>query len=951
MILSPILTFDAVKVERDLAFVMTCFREVLEEAGEGALARCLPWGEGDCAAPAGVPRERMVQAYSIAFELLSLVEQNAAIQHQRDTERTGGLAAMPALWGQCLRQTIDAGVAPEDIAASLRDMRIDLVLTTHPTEAKRTIVLEHHRSLYLALVRRENPVWTPYEQRAIRDEIKLLLALLWRTGEIFLLKPDVAAERRNILHYLAGVFPDVLPVIDGRLQQTWPELGLDAGELRRPERLPSYSFSTWVGGDRDGHPLVTASVTRDTLDELRRAGIALVRRHLTALRRHMSLSDRLQPPSPALLARVDRAAARLGDRGLRLVDAEPGETTRQLVALMLARLPDAGSDRESYADAGELMDDLQALYDALASETPRIADDAVAPVMRIVQTFGFHLASLDVRQNSRFHDLAIEQLLEAAKVRLKADTTDANGADGPCLKADTTDANGADGPCDGPYDFAGWDEAARVALLDRELASSRPFLRAGASAGPEADAVIDAFRVLAQHRARHGGAGLGALIVSMTRDVSDLLVVYLFAREAGLTIDTGDGWACAMPVVPLFETIDDLERSPRILSAFLSHPMTKRSLAAQRREDSIAQRRDTGDVQPVQQVMVGYSDSNKDGGTLSSLWSVYRAEAALAKAGRDAGVRIRFFHGRGGTTSRGGGPEHRFVKAIHPEALGGDLRVTEQGEAIEQKYANRLIAAYNLELFAAGVTRATLLHRRRAEPPHTLEPAMDWLAARSRDAYVELLQQDGFLTFFRQATPIDVIEQSRIGSRPSRRSGSPAFADLRAIPWVFSWSQSRFYLSGWYGVGTALQALHDTMPDALDELAQHLQSWAPLHYALSNAATALASADTTLMREYAALVEDAGIRNATLGAITTEFTLTKRMLERVYGGALDERRPGIRDSLEMRAAPLRVLHREQIALLRHWRHLDGADSVNRSALLDELLLTVNAIAGGLGATG
>jgi phosphoenolpyruvate carboxylase len=861
----------------------------------------------------------MVQAYSIAFQLLSIAEQNAAIQHQRDTERRDGLAAMQALWGQCLRQALDAGVAPADIAAALRDMKIELVLTAHPTEAKRTIVLEHHRSVYLALVRRENPVWTPYEQRAIRDEIKMLLALLWRTGEIFLHKPDVAAERRNILHYLAGVFPEVLPVIDRRLQQTWVELGLDARDLRGPERLPSYSFSTWVGGDRDGHPLVTASVTRDTLEELRRAGVSLVRRHLTELSRHVSVSDQLQPPAPAFRARVDAIAASLGDRGRRLLDAYQGETSRQLVALMLARLPGEGPDRGSYSDASELMDDLQALYDALAIETPRIADEAVAPVMRIVGTFGFHLASIDVRQNSRFHDLAMEQLLAAAEVRLEADATD-----------------------DGAR-YADRDEAARVAVLDRELASSRPFLRAGVSAGAEADAVVDSFRVLAEHRARYGGAGLGALIVSMTRDVSDLLAVYLFAREAGLTIETDEGWACAMPVVPLFETIDDLERSPEILAAFLRHPMTKRSLEAQRRE--------AGHTELVQQVMVGYSDSNKDGGTLASLWSVYRAEAALAKAGRDAGVRVRFFHGRGGTTSRGGGPEHRFVKAIHPDALGGDLRVTEQGEAIEQKYANRLFAVYNLELLAAGVTRATLLHWHHVDPAHTLEPAMDWLAARSREAYAALLRHDGLLTFFRQATPIDVIEQSRIGSRPSRRTGSSTLADLRAIPWVFSWNQARFYLSGWYGVGTALHALHDAMPGVLDDLSRHLRSWAPLHYALSNAATALASADPALMKEYAALVEDAHIRDAILGAITAEFTLTKRMLERVYGGALDERRPGVRGSLEMRAAPLRVLHREQIALLRQWRHLTEADAAGSTALLNELLLTVNAIAGGLGATG
>jgi phosphoenolpyruvate carboxylase len=913
MILSPILAIDQQKVEHDLAFLMTCFREVLDEAGERELAACLPWIDASCPPPEGVPRERLLQAYSIAFHLLSMVEQNAAIQQQRQTESRHGLAAMQALWGQCVRQMLDAGVTPQEIAQALPEMRIELVLTAHPTEAKRTVVLQHHRSLYLALVKRENRVFTPYEQRAIRDEIKMLLALLWRTGEIFLHKPDVAAERRNILHYLAGVFPDVLPVLDRRLRQTWTDLALDGDDLRGPEQLPAFSFSTWVGGDRDGHPLVTPAVTRDTLAELRDHALGLVRRQLETLTGQVSLSDRFQPAPASLRERVDAAATRLGDRGLRILDAEPDEPWQHSVALMIARLPGEGPDHECYAAASELMDDLQTLHNALiAVDARRIADEAVAPVMRVVRTFGFHLASLDVRQNSRFHDVAVGQLLEAAGLA--------------------------------PTNFAEWEERARLDLLERELASPRPFLRSGASAGPEADAVLGAFRVLVEHRARFGAAGLGALIVSMTRDVSDLLAVYLFAREAGLTIPAGDAWACALPVVPLFETIDDLERSPQILQAFLSHPTTIRSLEAQRIE--------RGDDERVQQVMVGYSDSNKDGGILASLWSVYRAEAALSRVGRDAGVRVRFFHGRGGTMSRGGGPEHRFVKAIHPDALNGDLRVTEQGEAIEQKYANRLVAVYNFELLAAGVTRATLLHRHHADPPHHLEPTMDWLADRSRRAYSGLLQHEGFIPFFRQATPIDVIEQSRIGSRPSRRTGSSALSDLRAIPWVFSWSQARFYLPGWFGVGTALSALQTTMPESVDELARQLHEWAPMHYALSNAATSLAAADLDVMREYAGLVEDAALREELFGIVAAEFELTRRMLERVYGGELGVRRPGIRDSLEMRAAPLRVLHREQVTLLREWRTLRArGENVETVALLNELLLTINAIAGALGATG
>jgi phosphoenolpyruvate carboxylase len=925
MILSPILTLDPAKVERDLAFVMDCLAEVLEEAQEFELSRRLPWRQA-ALSPSAFSPDRLSQAYSIAFHLLSLVEQNAAIQQQRSTEAAHGLSTMQALWGQCLLQLTERQITPSEIAPALRHMRIELVLTAHPTEAKRTIVLEHHRSLYLLLVKRENQVWTPYEQRAIREEVKTLLSLLWRTGEIFLAKPDVAAERRNVMHYLYNVFPEVLPALDGRLRQTWAHLGFDRDLLRAPESLPQFRLGTWVGGDRDGHPLVTAEVTRQTLDDLRLHALLLLQRQLVALGRQASLSDRLEPPPQHLRERVRDLLEVVGERAPESIKNEQGETWRQLVGLMLARLPLESVYPEGgrllhgdgrYQRADELLADLRVLYDSLmAVGAWRVAEAAVAPVIRTAQTFGFHLASLDIRQNSGVYDLAIAQLQAAAGFP--------------------------------QADFPRWTEERRLEFLNRELASPRPFLRADMSAGPEADATLATFRVLAEHLNDCGpgeSAGLGALIVSMTRSTSDLLSVYLLAREVGLTTGDAAGLACRLPVVPLFETIDDLERSPEILRAFLAHPVTRRSLELQR---------DPGGDKDVliQQVMVGYSDSNKDGGILASLWSLYRTEAALVRVGGESGVRIRFLHGRGGTMSRGGGPEHRFVKAIHPSALNGDLRVTEQGEAIEQKYANRLTAVYNLELLFAGVARATLLDRCYPEPPHVLEPTMDWLAEHSRQVYVRLRQADGFLGFFRQATPIDVIEESRIGSRPSRRTGQPALDDLRAIPWVFGWSQARYFLPGWYGVGSALEALQAQRPAEFAQLSLHLYTWAPLHYALSNAATCVAAADLEVMRAYAALVEDEACREELFTQIAGELNRTSLMLERIYRGTLAERRPNIHGTVQMRKEPLRVLHRQQIALLREWRAARRlGDDEAAAALLPSLLLTVNAIASGLGATG
>ena len=336
---------------------------------------------------------------------------------------------------------------------------------------------------------------------------------------------------------------------------------------------------------------------------------------------------------------------------------------------------------------------------------------------------------------------------------------------------------------------------------------------------------------------------------------------------------------------------------------------------------------------------------------LASLWGLYRAEGELAAVGRAHGVRIRFFHGRGGTISRGSGPAGRFIRALPKAALGGDLRLTEQGETIAQKYANRISAVYNLELLLAGVTGATLTTASQAVTPHPLEPAMDRLARWSREAYVQLVSGEGFLSFFSEATPIDVIEQSRIGSRPSRRSGRHSLSDLRAIPWVFSWSQARFYLSGWYGVGSALEKLQQEDPAAFSALGDQLMEWASLHYILSNAATSIMTADPAVMRLYAGLVREESVRVSVLGQILEEYERTRRMLEQVYGGPLPLKRPHPARLLAKREQALSHLHQRQVDLLRQWRSLGADHSSQAEQVLKRLLLTVNAIAAGLRTTG
>ena len=899
------------KIEVDLQFVMECFQEVLRELGEEALAEQLPWGDASSSGTKGDP-QLTAQSYSIAFQLLSMVEENAAVQQRRRAERDGTLADVSGLWQQNLARLKACGLSDEEIADTVKDVRVEPVLTAHPTEAKRATVLEHHRRIYLLLAERENTMWTPSERAEIRESLKAELERLWRTGEIYLEKPDLASERRNVIHYLRNVFPNVLPELDRRLRVAWKGMDFDPSLLDSPRRLPTLSFGNWVGGDRDGHPLVTAEVTRETLSELRTNALQLLREKLTELTRRLSLSEFLQAPPEDLLARIDADAEALGADGRRAVVRNPDEPWRQFVNLMIARLPIQEdtplSSQDTYARSEELLSDLRFLRkQLLAVNAERIARKDLDPVIRAVQTFGFHLAALDIRQNSQFHDKAVAQLMSAA------------GMDGE--------------------NFLQWEESERLEFLNRELSSPRPLTHPEMELGPEAEAVLNCYHEVSNHIKTHGPNGLVALIVSMTRSLSDLLAVYLLARETGLTTHTEDGLVCILPVVPLFETIDDLHKAPDILEAFLSHPMTKRSL-------SYFQERRGMDT-PVQQVMVGYSDSNKDGGIVSSLWNLYRTQDKLAHIGRDHDVRIRFFHGRGGTISRGAGPTHRFINALPHSSLGGDLRLTEQGETIAQKYANRLNAAYNLELLTAGTTGATSRHRHTENEEHPLEPVLDTLAEKSRTAYQQLLDTDRFVSFFRRATPIDAIEASRIGSRPALRTGRQTLADLRAIPWVFSWSQARFYLSGWYGTGTALEWLRDEHPSTFETVKEQNFVWSPLHYVISNAATSLATADPNIMQAYAELVEDSRLRSRVMAQIEDEYDRTRQMLEHIYSGPLSEERPNVQHFLDLRQQGLKTLHHQQIDLLQQWR----ANADENEDILPTLLMTVNAIANGLGTTG
>lgn len=911
------------KTREDLGFLMRQLETMLNELGLSHLAEQLPWLREDSPAHVVNMDRQLVQAYSLAFQLLNMVEENASNQLRRSSETVKGKSDWRGLWAYQLQKLKEANYSAAEIAENLHQSIIEPVLTAHPTEAKRITIIEHHRELYLLLVKRENPMWTPTEQRELEESIKSILERLWRTGEVYLQKPSVESERASLEHYLHNVFPESIRRMDFNLREAWRETGFNPSLIDRADALPKIAFGTWVGGDRDGHPLVTPRVTEESLHEYRLRALVLVKNHLEALRHKLSISDMRCPAPQKLLDRLSDCFSLIGQKAEILADRNPGETWRQYLSFLIERLPLAWQSSQTheltlatrflytYHRAEELIADLEILRDSLLEvHAHRIVNQDLDPVIRLLHIFGFHLVAVDIRQNSGFHDKAIGQILQAIGEK--------------------------------DCDFGNWDEEKRIAFLDTELRCVQPKLRSFALQDNEAELAVGAYAVVARYIRNFGSAGIGAFILSMTRSVSDLLAVNLIAREAGLLHEDEEGAWCPVPVVPLFETVGDLEAAPQIMKRFLTHPVTQNSLKHQKRK--------TVGACPIQQVMIGYSDSNKDQGIVASQWTLHYSQRAIVAVAKELGVDICFFHGRGGTISRGAGPTDRFLEALPAGSLGSRIRMTEQGETIAYKYSNLVTATYHLELLAAGAHRYSLQKKSPLEPE--LEPILDQLVDYSGAHYRDLLKTEGFIDFYREATPIDALEQSRIGSRPSRRTGTKSLDDLRAIPWVFSWSQARFFLPGWYGTGSGLEQLQQNHPQQYKQLISSVRESPFLHYLFTNIEESVASTDRELFTAYAGLVKDSDLRERFLDIIVTELNTLQKHLAAIFKKPLIERRPYFSHTLALRDQALRPLHHYQIEKLAQWRTLrDQNREAEIAEILPELLLSISSIASGIKTTG
>jgi phosphoenolpyruvate carboxylase len=835
----------------------------------------------------------LIRAFTSYFHLANVVEQS----HRIDDLGPAGNSS--ADWLSRAVTVIDSSdVPPQLIHDVIGRLDVRPVFTAHPTEAARRSILTKLRAIAELLDMRQEPDQTERADRRIADVIDLI----WQTDELRLVQPTPLDEVRAILFYLDELFqevvPDLLEDLALLLERAGYDLPVDAAPLR---------FGSWVGGDRDGNPSVTPEVTRTILTLQVGRGLDNITTALDDLIEDLSISTRVCPISPSLtasLARERLAMPEVWDEWGRLNAEEPyrlkASYVRQRLANTRARMvgQQIGLEAVSYGQPRQLLDDLQLMYDSLmANRGTFVGRGRLLRLIRNVAAFGFHLATLDVREHAGQHHLALTELYDRIGV-----------------------------------DLAALDEPARRQLYADEVAGRRPLMAPTTVLDPATDTVVGTFRVIAELLDRFGPDVIDSYIVSMTRSAADLLAAVVLAREAGL-VDVAGGLA-RIGFVPLFETIDELQRAGELLDHLLS-TAPYRTLVALR-----------GDVQ---EVMLGYSDSGKHGGITTSQWEIHKACRELRIVADRHGVRLTLFHGRGGTVGRGGGPTHAAIVAQPHGVIDGSMKDTEQGEVISDKYGLPGLARRNLELTLAGVLEMSVTHRDSRQADEVLDrwdDAMEQISASSNRAYRELVDDPRLVEYFLASTPVENLGLLNIGSRPSRRpGGTGGLDDLRAIPWVFGWMQSRQVVPGWYGVGTGMAAARDGgLGDTISEM---YRTWPFFSAFISNVEMTLAKTDLGLARRYVeALVPDDLWPVYDIIEAEHACTLQQVLLTTGSERLLDDQ-PVLQRTLAVRESYLDPINTLQIALLKRFR-----ESATPEPLLQRaLLLTVNGIAAGLRNTG
>jgi phosphoenolpyruvate carboxylase len=892
-------------LQRTLGLLHDCFLDVIR-AHQPALEPVVRGERADVQRSSELVA-RAIQAQGIWFQLLSIAEQNAAMRQRRHSEVERGYDELRGTFAHVVTTAARNGVPAQEVRAVVERLRVRPVITAHPTEAKRVTVLEKHRRIYRRLVDLEAPRWTPRERADLVDQLRSDIELLWLTGELRLEKPTVEQELAWGLYFfnenLFDVVPELIEKLERALRHAYPSAGMEVP--------PFFQFGSWIGGDRDGNPFVTTEVTRRTLFETRVASLGRYRQRLADVLRALSVTERAVPVAAEFQEALARELTASGD-GERIRRRNPGEVYRQYASCMLRRLDvtltsaerqELARDAGGYPSAEHLIGDLRTLEAGLTGAgCGSAAARLVRPLRREVEAFRFSTVRLDVRENSPRVNAALGALWGAGE--------------------------SAEPPRPGSTAWRQWLQRELV----RPLRADRPTPPAGARE------LLDLFRLIREMRDQLDREAIGSFILSMTHDVGDVLGVYLLAKEAGLFADAAGTESCTLPIVPLFESIDDLRRAPEIVQELLQAPVVRRSVRAQG---------------GVFEIMIGYSDSNKDGGFLSSNWELAKAQLRLTRLGRDCGVPIAFFHGRGGSVSRGGAPTGRAIAAQPAGSIQGRLRLTEQGEVVSFKYANRGTAAYQIELLAASVLEHSLKSEREQAlvPTAEFDEAMEALSGAAHAAYRRLVEHPHLVAYFQAASPVEEIALLNIGSRPARRTGLRTLADLRAIPWVFAWTQNRHFIPGWYGVGAGLGTFLEVRGGRGEALLKRMfAEFRLFRLIVDEAEKTLAYVDLEVAREYADLVEDPWVRQEIFSMVTDEYHRTTDVVRRITGCTeLAGRFPQFRQRLGRRLATLNQVNRQQIELLRGYRAAEAGKTEGDQ--LAALLLSINCIAAGFGTTG
>ncbi len=828
-------------------------------------------------------KQMLIKAYGNYLQLINIAEDMHRIRTLRRREVERGVSESIE---HAIRTFHEQNVPAQKIREALHKIHTRLVLTAHPSEAKRQEVLVKLRDIadMLSVMEQRKGQLLPREESRLRDDILRRIEQLWLTRTTRAVRATVRDEVEYGLYFLTNVIMTVVAEVYDGLSQALNEYYPDEDWSDIPAIL---TFGAWMGGDRDGNPHVTPEATLATIEQMRKAvrevylaDIAYIRDRLTQHMDEVTVSDELMMRWPASTYGQQRYI---------------GEIYREVMDSIYEQLRD-----NAYPSSAELLNDLRIVSDSLINHHSHYsAEGTLVWLIRKIEVFGLHLAPLDIREDARLHRAAVTEILESYRI---------------------------------VEDYEALSETEKQAILTREIANSRPLFPVTANFSEATNSIIATWRMIAHAHEIYGWRCIDTYIASMSQQPSDVLTLLLFASEVGLT--------GALDLVPLFETVDDLYLAPEVMSNLFANPEYIKHLEARRARDG----------QLRQQVMIGYSDSNKDGGYIASNWSLYEAQDNLARVCQAQGVSLEFFHGRGGSIGRGGGPTNRSIRSEPPGALHGHIKITEQGEVIAYRYSNNAIAYRHLNQVMHAVLMQ-MIAPDKPTIPDTWKAAMNYLSDVSRDFYRDLVYETpNFLDYWQQATPINELSQMPIGSRPAKRKKG-GFESIRAIPWVFSWMQSRAIIPSWFGIGHALKQYADHHPDGLATLRDMYQNWSFFKVLIENVELDVLKADMGIASLYAELVTDETLREAIFTRITDEHQRAHDFICLVSNSkTLLERLPIIKRSIERRNPYVDPLNFIQVELLRQLRHVPEG-SPEAEVILRDIMATISGIAAGMKTTG